>query len=77
MAFNRSQFGMLRLPGGNVLAAGGLNGSALGLQSSAEIFDAKTKTWSTTGSMNYPRAFVQMVFLIMFFALSVEHHRCL
>ena len=52
MAVGRLYPATALLPDGRVLVAGG-NGSAVAEQplASAEIFDPKTGTWSTTGSM--------------------------
>ena len=44
------------LPNGKVLLAGGRNPGALGDElASAELYDATTNTWSSAGSMAYPR----------------------
>jgi hypothetical protein len=50
MAKARTYFGMVLLPSGKVLAAGGIN-SANNPIGSAEIFDPSTGKWTATGKM--------------------------
>jgi N-acetylneuraminic acid mutarotase len=60
MATARTYFGMVLLPSGKVLAAGGCTGlnanGCSGVTSKAEIYDRSTGTWSATGSMTAARA---------------------
>ena len=59
MAKARTYFGMVLLPSGKVLAAGGCTGlnanGCSGVTAKAEIFDPSTDKWSATGTMTAAR----------------------
>ncbi|EIE23307.1 galactose oxidase [Coccomyxa subellipsoidea C-169] len=62
MATKRSNFQMVLLADGTVVAAGGIVQSPT-YTASSEIYDPASGTWSTTGSLGQARAFFQMVAL--------------
>lgn len=51
----RSQFCMVQLPDGNVLAAGGIETPSGNATSASEIYDPSRGRWHATGSLNVPR----------------------